>query len=143
MIGNELDDRLLNSCRAYLKSIDSKLNYVTPTELRGMIDGGEDIFILDNRSPEAFSSGHIEGAVNIWLRDALDDDNLAKLPTDRKIVVCCWVGHTASQLMTLLKMLGYDAVGLKYGMGEPAVPGESKEGWDECGFPTSQASTPK
>ena len=130
---------LVEACKAYLKSINNKLNYVTPGELRVMLrERPDSLFILDNRTPEAYQRGHIPGAVNIWLKDVLDDGNIDQLPRDKKIVVCCWVGHTASQLMSLLGVLGYDVVGLKYGMGEPVDPDEPKLGWDELGFPTER-----
>lgn len=130
-----MEDVVLQKCRNYLKSIDGKLNYITPQELSKLISRGEDFFLLDNRTPEAFRAGHIKGAVNIWLKDVLDKENLDRIPRDKKIVVCCWVGHTASQLMTVLRILGFDAVGLKYGMGEPAVKGETKKGWEELQLP--------
>jgi len=46
----------------------------------------------------------------------LSEENLAKLPKDRQIVVYCYTGHTASQITALLNILGYDAVNLKFGM---------------------------
>jgi rhodanese-related sulfurtransferase len=93
------------------------------------------VFLLDNRTPKAYAEGHIPGAENIWLKEILTEEGLARLPTDRTIVVCCWVGHTASQVLTVLQLLGYDAVGLKYGMGEPAVKGERRAGWLDYGYP--------
>lgn len=130
------EDELLERCRGFLKSIPASLNYILPSELSEMIaDAPESVFVLDNRTEEAYQKGHIPGAVNIWIRDALDRGNLEKIPRDKKIVVCCWVGHTASQLLAVLQLLGYDAVGLKYGMGTPAKPDEPKTGWAELGLP--------
>ena len=81
-----MNDDLLKSCRSYLESIDEKLNYITADELKIMIDRGDNLFLLDNRTPSAFASGHIKGATNIWLRDAVSDKNLKKLPKDKKII---------------------------------------------------------
>lgn len=128
--------------RSYLSSIPPQLNYILPRELAAAIaEDRERYFILDNRTPDAFAAGHIPGAVNIWMKDLLEPDQLAQLPADKTIVVCCWVGHTASQLLPILSMLGYDAIGLKYGMGSAKNPDESRLGWTEQGLPMAHPDT--
>lgn len=137
-----MDENLLEACRRFLAKIPPNLNYVTPSQLWSMVKKGEDIFILDNRTPEFYQRGHIPGAVNIWLKDALNEANLSRIPKDKKIVVSCWVGHTSSQLLTVLQLLGYDAIGLKYGMGESAIPGEERDGWLDLGLPVHYGQEP-
>ncbi|MEV4617317.1 rhodanese-like domain-containing protein [Asanoa sp. NPDC049573] len=133
------DEGLLAACRSFLSRIPQNLNYLTAPELQDLLEARpESVFLLDNRTPEAFARGHIHGAVNIWIKEALTDENIARIPTDRTIVVCCWVGHTASQLLTVLQLLGYDAIGLKYGMGEPANPSEPRLGWTDYQFDTDR-----
>ena len=75
-----------------------------------------DPFILSVRSPEYYENGHIPGAINIPWREVAKQENLARLPEDRQIVVYCYTGHTASQITALLNILGYDATNLKFGM---------------------------
>lgn len=136
-----MDDILLERCRSFLKGIPQTLNYITSKDLYSMLQTNpDDVFILDNRTPEFYQKGHVPHAVNIPLRDALDEEQIAKLPKDKLIVVCCWVGHTASQLLTVLRLLGYNAVGLKYGMGEPAKIEEKREGWLDLGLPVESAT---
>ena len=65
---------------------------------------------------EAFPLGHIEGAYNIPWKSIVDPANLAKLPTDEQIVVYCYTGHTGQVAAALLRILGYDAINLKFGM---------------------------
>lgn len=135
-----LNEQLLAACREFLRSVPSSLNYVLPQDLDETLRRDpQSVFILDNRTPEAFDEGHIPGAVNIWLKDVLEPHNLSSLPTDKTIVVCCWVGHTASQLLAILRILGFDAVGLKYGMGSAANGDEDKSGWSELGLPVETA----
>jgi len=79
-------------------------------------DTTNDPFIISIRSAEHYALGHIPGAVNIPLSSLFTEDNLAKLPEDRQIVVYCYTGHTASQATALLNVNGYDAVCLTWGM---------------------------
>ena len=79
-------------------------------------DPSNDPFILSVRSAEQYAKGHIPGAVNVPWREVAKAENLAKLPTDKQIVVYCYTGHTASQVTAILSSLGYDAINMKFGM---------------------------
>lgn len=74
-------------------------------------------FIVDVRDTAAFAAGHIEGSVNIPYNMTADPNQIANLPKDKKILVICYSGHTASQTAALWNMLGYDAVPMVNGMG--------------------------
>jgi rhodanese-related sulfurtransferase len=73
-------------------------------------------FVLSIRKAEDYETGHIPGAINIGITSLFTEENLAKLPIDRQIVVVCYTGHTASQATALLNALGYNATALKWGM---------------------------
>lgn len=75
-----------------------------------------DPFILSVRDETKYTEGHIPGAVNIPWRSVFTEENISKLPTNKQIVVYCYTGHTASQVTSMLKVMGYDAVCLKWGM---------------------------
>ena len=79
-------------------------------------DESNDPFIVDARKPEDYAKGHIPGAVNIGPKVAFSADNLAKFPKDKQIVVYCYTGQTSSQMVAALRMLGYDAYNLLFGM---------------------------
>jgi len=127
------DPDLLEKLRTFLADTGDDWNYILPTELEKRL-GDDKLFLLDVREPEDFAEGHIPGSENIFWLDLLDEKNLEKLPTDKTIVVICYVGHTASQALTLLKLLGYKAVGLKFGMGISPVEGVPVAGWTDYGF---------
>ncbi len=78
-------------------------------------DEGNDPFILDIRSYEAWLVGHVPGAVNVPFKEVFEPENLDLLPDDNQIVVVCYTGHTASQTTALLNVVGYDAIALKFG----------------------------
>jgi len=84
-------------------------------------------FILDVREPsELEENGHIEGAVNIPLREVAD--NIQYLPSfDTPIVSYCGSGWRCTIALTVLEALGWEDVkGLK---------GGSFGGWVEAGYP--------
>ena len=79
-------------------------------------DTSNDPFILSVRAPDAYAMGHIPGAINIPWKSVAEPDNLAKLPADKQIVVYCYTGHTGQIATTVLNLLGYNAINLKFGM---------------------------
>jgi LPXTG-motif cell wall-anchored protein len=79
-------------------------------------DPDNDPFILSVRSPDHYAIGHLPGAVNTPWKQVAKPESLAKLPADRPIVVYCYTGHTGQIATTVLNLLGYDAVNLKFGM---------------------------
>jgi len=110
-------DILRQACNNYLA--EGKAATMSATALHDlMTDGNEtnDPYLLSIRSATQFAVGHIPGAVNIGMSALFEEENLAKLPADRQIVVICYTGHTASQTTSLLNINGFDAVALKFGM---------------------------
>jgi rhodanese-related sulfurtransferase len=79
-------------------------------------DTSNDPVVVSVRAADAYALGHIAGAINIPWNQVAKPENLAKLPADQPIVVYCYTGHTGQVAATVLKMLGYDVVNLKYGM---------------------------
>jgi len=67
-------------------------------------------FLLDVReASEVEADGYIEGAVNIPVRDVLN--NLDKLPgVDEPIVIYCASGHRGAMVLSALKLMGYTNV---------------------------------
>ena len=90
-------------------------------------------FLLDVReAAEIEKDGYIEGAVNIPVRDVLN--NLDKLPgLDEPMVVYCGSGHRGGMMLSALKMLGYTNVrNLGGGLG----------GWKKANLPVVTGSMP-
>jgi len=91
-------------------------------------------FLLDVReASEIEADGYIEGAVNIPVREVLN--NLDKLPgLDEPIVVYCASGHRGAFVMSALKLLGYTNVrNLGGGLG----------GWKKANLPLVTGSQPE
>jgi rhodanese-related sulfurtransferase len=79
-------------------------------------DDSNDPVIVSVRKAEHYALGHVPGAINIGWTAIADPESLAQLPTDQQIVVYCYTGHTGQVATTILRILGYDAVNLKFGM---------------------------
>ena len=79
-------------------------------------DTSNDPFILSVRSAEDYAKGHITGAVQVDVSELFIEASLTNLPDDRQIVVYCYTGQTASQVTSALRLLGYDAYNMTFGM---------------------------
>lgn len=78
-------------------------------------ESGNDLFLVDYRSTDHFQNlGHIDGAVNWAIGDLMD--NVSQIPSGAKVINICYTGQTASQATAVLRILGYDAWNLKFGM---------------------------
>lgn len=140
----EMDlEMLMRLLQDYLKSIKEDWNYILPTDFYDLIRKEQNpYFLIDIRRPEDYQGGHISGAINIFWLDILREDNFRKLPMDKEILVYCYVGHTSSQVMVILNLLGFKAKSLKFGMG--INPDEKVEikGWKDYGYPVKKGSQP-
>ena len=125
---------MLTSIRHALRTTPAHWNYVTVQEYHDEWIRIDHV-LIDLRKPKDFSRGHIQGARNVFWKDLFTDAQLASLPTDKPLVLACYVGHTASQAVAYLRLLGYDAKALKYGYGVSPVAGVPVCGWIPHGFP--------
>jgi rhodanese-related sulfurtransferase len=126
----------------YMEETTNSWNYIiAPDLIKELKKGNENLFLLDVRKPDDFSEiGHISGSVNVFWKDLFKKDNIDQLPCPKHnpnitIVIICYVGHTASQTLVLLRLLGYRAVVLKYGMGISPVKTIPRKGWMDYNYP--------
>lgn len=117
--GDDYDTLVAKMDEVFSAMPEGAANVITAADLKAKLDGGEadSMVLLDIRSTEDFTTvGHIVGAMNVPFKAAAVPDNLTMLDKDKQVVVICYTGNTAAQTVTVLRMLGYDAVALKYGM---------------------------
>ena len=128
-------DNILKLTKEYVKKTKDDWNYITPIDYYKNFYGKKNHILVDLRKPEEFKKFHIKGALNIFWLDLLEPKNIRKLPKDKKIFLICYVGHTSSQAMTLLKLLGYNVTSIKFGYGVSPVIGVPVAGWNNYRFP--------
>ena len=126
----------VNILRNYLKSIKNDWNYITAIDFYNEYYLKKDYFLIDLRTEKEYKKMHIKGSKNIFWLNILDEKNLKKLPKDKPIFLICYVGHTSSQVLTLLKMLGYNVISIKYGYGLSPIKSIPIAGWLDYKLPT-------
>ncbi len=126
----------LSILRQYLKTTKNDWNYITPLDFyNNFYLTKKDYFLIDLRTETEYKKLHIKGSVNIFWLDILNDKNLKKLPKNKLIFLVCYVGHTSSQVLTILKILGYNVVSIKFGYGLSPIKNVPVAGWLDYGFP--------
>jgi rhodanese-related sulfurtransferase len=80
-------------------------------------EGKTDFVLVDVRVPKdkKFDVGHVPGAMCIGAPDIAKPENLRRLPKDRKVIVYCDTGQQQNKVVTVLRLLGYDAWAMKWG----------------------------
>jgi len=113
----------------FFKALRKGWHIITVEELKDRLDREEKTFLLDVRELDEFSSGHIEGAVNIPIHDV--PNRMKELPEelDHPIVVMCLSGARSAYATMFLRVFGYNNVkNLDFGM----------SGWMNKGFPVAK-----
>lgn len=130
----------VNTLKQYLHSTKNDWNYITPIDFyNNYFLKKKDYFLIDLRTEKEYKKMHIKGAKNIFWLNILDEKNIKKLPKDKHIFLICYVGHTSSQVLTLLKLLGYNVTSIKFGYGLSPVQGVPVAGWLDYGLPIEKS----
>jgi phage shock protein E len=83
------------------KTMDSK-------EAHAMVENGA--LLVDVRTPAEFSSGHIDGAINLPLDRLSGSQKKLGKDKDKPIIVYCRSGARSSRAKSILEGAGYTAV---------------------------------
>jgi len=84
---------------------------ITATELKDMLDQGDNIFLFDVREPNEYEIVSIPGATLIPKDRILQGTALEELPQDKKIVLHCKSGARSAECLAVLHNAGFsDAV---------------------------------
>jgi rhodanese-related sulfurtransferase len=104
--------------RKYLESEGSPV--ILSSDVKDIIDDWEqkstEYQIVDIRRNKDYKSGHIPHSINIPLINIAGTDNLKKLDPARTVIIYSENGQTGQMATTLINLLGYHAVNMKFGM---------------------------
>lgn len=130
----------------YIDETGKDWNYITPADFYRKYHSRPakrgTYVVIDLRRADVFKQFHLPGAKNIFWLDLLQPRNLARLrgwaDKGKTIFLICYVGHTSSQAMTLLRMLGIPTTSIKFGYGISPVKGVPVAGWVQYGYPITK-----
>jgi hydroxyacylglutathione hydrolase len=118
-----------SACYYYLQLQGSSQGDINVQQARSLIETNPNLVIVDVRTPEEFSTGYIEGAMNLCsecdaqlLLDILDPDD--------GILLYCRTGRRSANALRILRENGYEKV---YNM----VGGI--EAWKNAGYPVAES----
>jgi rhodanese-related sulfurtransferase/glyoxylase-like metal-dependent hydrolase (beta-lactamase superfamily II) len=87
--------------------------------------------IVSVRKPDDYNNaGHIQYATNIYWIDIINDDSLARMSSDKTLILYCYYGHGSMISYTILSLLGYECHSLDFGMMAWNLDALVKEPWD-------------
>jgi molybdopterin/thiamine biosynthesis adenylyltransferase/rhodanese-related sulfurtransferase len=90
---------------------------ITASELKDMLDRGDDIFLVDVREPNEYEIVSIPSAVLIPKGEFLSGAALERLPQNKRIVLHCKSGVRSAECLAVVKNAGFsDAVHLGGGV---------------------------
>ncbi len=70
----------------------------------------DNFIILDVRTPQEYSSGHLENAVNSDYYSSTFQDSLAALDKDKVYLVYCRSGNRSQKAINIMEELGFNTV---------------------------------
>jgi rhodanese-related sulfurtransferase len=105
----------------------SKVKYITSDELKGSIDNGDDLYILDVRRDTSYKDGHIKNAHNIYLGEL--EKRRREIPAGSRIILYDNDGLWAFKAAVILSDTGtYNTRALSDGF----------DAWKQKGFEVAQ-----
>lgn len=102
---------------------------VSVAEAGALIAADPGVTVLDVRTPGEFAEGHIEGAVNVDLRNPAFAEELAKLDPEGSYLLHCKSGTRSTQALEVMKEQGFDDV---------AHMSEGFDSWKASGLATAR-----
>lgn len=104
-----IDKDLVAALDKWFTALPDGYNNVAPAAINDQMKATK-ATMIDVREASEFSTGHIEGFVNVPVRTLVK--NLDKLPADKTalIIVTCASGHRGMMSMMALQLLGYTNV---------------------------------
>jgi rhodanese-related sulfurtransferase len=108
----------------------------------GIVDDLEHYFVINAFGVADYEGegdhgvpGHIPGAFQFTPHESLGlDQMLASIPADQPVVVYGWTGMHSAQLVAYLRMLGYDAYNLTWGVQALFHGSLTAHRWNGCAY---------
>jgi adenylyltransferase/sulfurtransferase len=110
-----------NGSSAIVSDVNAPIPQITAVELKRRQDAGDDLYVLDVRNPEEWAIAVLDGTAKIPKPDIVlavedvlakrktaDETVLADIPRNREVIVHCRSGVRSSDVIKLLRQVGYE-----------------------------------
>lgn len=87
--------------------VTSEISLISPAELNKV---NNDILLIDVRTPEEFSSGHIENSINIDYTADNFNDLISELDPEQEVYVYCKLGGRSGKSAKVMKEMGFTKI---------------------------------
>lgn len=84
--------------------MQTEVKNISARQAKELINKEKDVFILDVRTKEEYNEAHIKGANLIPIQEL--EQNIGKIPKDKKVVVHCAKGKRSARACEILKDKG-------------------------------------
>ncbi|RUA12745.1 MAG: rhodanese-like domain-containing protein [Flavobacteriia bacterium] len=84
------------------------VSLISPQELKAKL--GDDILLIDIRTPQEFAQGHISGAKLINFFDPDFMQQMSKLDRSKELYIYCRSGHRSGKATENLKTVGFPKI---------------------------------
>jgi len=84
------------------------VSLIAPQELKDKL--GEDIQLIDVRTPQEFAEGHLKGAILIDYFDADFMNKMSKLDKSKDLYIYCRSGNRSGKVTRKLESMGFPKV---------------------------------
>ena len=84
-----------------------KVTHVDARQASALIDAQPSLIVLDVRTPGEFTSGHIDGAMNIDFKNSNFSTQLSALDKDQTYLIHCRSGGRSTASLKAFKKLGF------------------------------------
>ena len=91
----------------FKKRTIENIKNISYTKMQEMLKESSDTIVLDVRSPQEYSEGHITGAINIPEYELLSKANSTFQNQNSKIIVYCASGSRSKKAIKTLRKLGF------------------------------------
>ena len=106
----------------------NRLGLLSVQELKTRLEKSNDLTLLDVRSDEEWNSGHVEGAIHMYV--GLLEEHINEKLTDQTTAVICSIGNRASLGASILQRKGYTDIHVVLG---------GMFAWQNTGYPITRS----
>lgn len=101
---------LLLSITTFVSVQAQSVTPISSKEAYAMLSAKKNLIVIDARTPEEFSAGHVKGAININIRQSDAYAKIDKLNPQKKYVVYCRTNHRSQVVVDYMKQKGFTQV---------------------------------